>query len=473
MQSCDNPDQIGLDDQHFVNGTFVDTVTVWTRTEATGKSRTDNRLFVLTNPFTGAREYFIKNRVAGFFKDPVFGTTDARIYTQVLTARNHDFGEDPVLDSAVLVLGYTQAYGDTLSTVEIMVEELEESMGDSLIELYSDKQYTTGQLLGSRSFRINDLSDSVEVQDFQGAGADTVRREYPQLRIRLDNAYMSEKILHADTAILNDYNRFRTEHFKGIAIRMNGQGSAGGGLIAFNMGNFYRSQDGVQDDRSKLILYYRTNNNEDTLRRTFGINSFAVQSNYFGHEYEGTKAGEAINDDTYNGQESIYIQPLAGTQTRIRFPYLKDLGKEGREIKVNKAELILSVVPGTGTPYRPATQIMLHQGMEENDDDSVNSNGLIEHIIDNINPILQGSLSNGAYDRDRQVYRFNITRYVQEVIREESTGDTLYLSVLDNLFFQQIPRIRSIPGVSTPARVVIGGGDHPEYRARLEITYSE
>src|SRR3546814_995600 len=50
--------------------------------------------------------------------------------------------------------------------------------------------------------------------------------------------------------------------------------------------------------------------------------------------------------------ETLYIQGLQGVQTKLSFPYLKNLADSGMG-NINKAELVLTVIPGSGTTYSP------------------------------------------------------------------------------------------------------------------------
>src|SRR3546814_20451409 len=71
--------------------------------------------------------------------------------------------------------------------------------------------------------------------------------------------------------------------------------------------------------------------------------------------------------------ETLYIQGLQGVQTKLSFPYLKNLADSGM-VNINKAELVLTVIPGSGTTYSPIPQLTVHQGPSDN--------GYIRHILD-------------------------------------------------------------------------------------------
>lgn len=451
LQSCENPALIGLEDQQFQNGKVIDTATVLTQTLPVPRTRTDNNQLI-----RDLRGFFfnpISYRTVGHFKDPVFGSTDARAFTQVFSTGGH-FGTNPVLDSAVLILKYpplsNQAlYGDTLSRVNLVISELTEEIVDTAA-YYSDKLFETGQIIASSDFIIN-RKDSILLQAIVKNGPDSLIKSPPQLRIKLDEAYVTSKLLSIDTAILNDQERF-LDYFKGLSIHMDSTMSgSNGALMSFNLSS---------EEASEIRLYYRTNDNKDTLSKSFPINSAAGQTSYLKHNYTGTPVADVLNG-TDDG--NLYIQSLQGLQTRLHFPYLKNLADSGN-ISINKAELILSVVSGTGTQYHPAPRITLHQGETDN--------GFIKHIPDTyLNPTV-ATLFSGVYQKDNNSYRFNVTHYVQAILSGEADDDSLFVGVL-NTVYQNDQVMGSIHGVSHGGRVIVGGDNHPDYKARLEIVYSK
>lgn len=451
LQGCNNPALIGLEDQQFANGKVIDTVSILTETVAIPRLRTDNNL--ITSDISGSYFNPISYRAVGYFNDPVFGTTDARAFTQIFSTGGH-FGENPELDSAVLILKYppltNQAiYGDTLSRVNIQVEEVTEEIVDTA-EYYNDKLFETGQVIGSAEFTIN-RTDSIMLQAIVSDGPDSLIESAPQLRIRLDPAYVTSKFLNIDTSILNDQEKF-LEYFKGISLRMDSTGlGSNGALMTFNI---------ADDEASEIRLYYRTNDNADTLSKSFPMNLAASQVSYIHHDYTGTVVADAL-EGTDDGS-TLYIQGLKGVQTKLSFPYLKSLADSGM-LNINKAELVLSVIPGTGTGYYPVSKLTLHQGPSEN--------GYIRHILDTY---VNGTVSryfSGVYQEESNTYRFNITRYIQAILNDEAEDDSLYVGVL-NTAYQGNSLVGSIYGISKPARVMVGG-DHPDYKARLEIVYSK
>src|SRR3546814_53482 len=194
LQGCENPTLIGLEDQQFANGTVIDTVSILTETVLVPRTRTDNNL--ITRDISGSAFIPINYRAVGYFNDPEFGATDARAFTQIFSTGGH-FGDGPILDSAVLILRYpplaSQAvYGDTLSRVNILVEEVTEELVDTA-EYYSDQLFATGPVIGSMEFTIN-RTDSIMLQAIVKDGPDSLVEAAPQLRIKLDQDRKSTRL---------------------------------------------------------------------------------------------------------------------------------------------------------------------------------------------------------------------------------------------------------------------------------------
>lgn len=119
--------------------------------------------------------------------DPLFGSTDARIFLQLKPpAFPYAFRNKPdsivAVDSIVLVLNYRETYGDTNAVQTVNVYELDQSSKFQYDSSYLVRRnnFTYSNLLGSRSFAPNILNDSVK------AFGDTAKN---QLRIKLDNSF--------------------------------------------------------------------------------------------------------------------------------------------------------------------------------------------------------------------------------------------------------------------------------------------
>jgi len=149
LPSCTEKNVVGVDvlpNQSGLNTTFTDTVTIISNTVKEDSLRTDT---------------LFSKHLLGNYNDPVFGKSQASIYTQVLLPTNNvNFGDSLKLDSIVLTLAYNGFYGDTSIPQTVEVYELNEdlSVGN---EYYSDQDFIIKPtLLGSKTF-VPNLTDSV------------------------------------------------------------------------------------------------------------------------------------------------------------------------------------------------------------------------------------------------------------------------------------------------------------------------
>ena len=169
--------------------------------------------------------------------DPFFGKTDARMFFELKPAfYKYTFAtsipDSLAIDSVVLVMGYVETYGDTLSAQTINVYEMDQSnnfKGDSSY-LIRQNSFTYSNLLGSRTVIPATLNDSVK------SYRDTTAN---QLRIRLSNSFGARLLSYDSTssALTGAYgsdSAFRSK-FKGFAVQSMGSGNA---VMGFDMNSY-------------------------------------------------------------------------------------------------------------------------------------------------------------------------------------------------------------------------------------------
>ena len=117
LTSCkDDKTDIGIDQLDNLMGTdFTDTITLQAFSVLEDTINTTNA----------------SANIVGHISDPIFGNSDAGIYTQIsLGGAAVNFGSHPIIDSAVLTLQVSSYYGDTNSAVGIRVYQLTEDLND-------------------------------------------------------------------------------------------------------------------------------------------------------------------------------------------------------------------------------------------------------------------------------------------------------------------------------------------------------
>lgn len=419
FHACEKPSEIGLEIQppgDQLNVIYCDTISLITYSVLEDSIRTDETSYNLL----------------GYYNDPVFGKHTAGFYTQIrLSSNAPSFGENPHVDSLVLSLRYKSYYGDTLAPQSIKVYRIAEDIyKDS--SYYSNRElHITGELLGSKTFYPTP-TDSIYV------GEDTLSA---LLRVRLDtNCALGHYFLGlAGQTEISDNTNF-LEFFKGLYLTAVPATSTGC-VMSFDMLNYL----------SNVTLYYHNDGN-DSLKYIFVVNENCARFNHFNHSryvYADPYLKSEIYGDTTKGDSLLYLQGMAGLKIRIQYPYIRDFVKNGR-IAINNAELIIPVEESDITldRYVPPDKLVL---IEEKD-------GQIRFLLDQY----EGSAYyGGTYDSDKQQYKFNISRHVQQVIDgiKENLGLSLVVYTTDR------------PNKAN--RGIIKGSKRQAEKLRLLITYTK
>ncbi len=443
LGGCKNPTGVGLDvDPDLqLNTKVVDTTTLITQLVKEDTIATNR---IASNPM-------------GYFKDPVFGITEAN-FAAALTLPSGgfpSFGTNPLLDSAILVLPVAGFYGDSINTQYVVeVRRLNEVLyKEPTPTYYNTKKWNAlSTVIGTKTFSAK-VKDSIIIQDIKVAAKDTVRRASPQIRIRLDQNFIINTILKADSSKLTTNKNF-ADYFKGVYVTLSKtQTTNNGGLLSLTNG---------ANTPAGLDIFYKKPKTaivSDTLKASFPIN------------YAGGDAASEISwtvSPTINAQLAnntgksnlIYLKGLAGTKLRVQFPYIKSLKNLGKNIAVNAAQLILTVENSTETPYVPIPLLKVFRLdiaerpqviADENQNDSRN--------------IVSGTFVGGFYDKSKKIYIINVTNYVQDLLSGKTKDYGTFLSTYDF----------TSPGsrLSVLGRSVIGGNTNQTVKLKLKVFYTD
>ena len=428
ISSCKKktPEDIGLPllpGEDLLNAEFTDTLTLIAHTVKDDSLKTDE-----TSPM-----------LLGNVNDPIFGITQASIFTQLSIPSgktNPSFGSNPVLDSAVLSLVYSagQYYGN-LTPQKFEVYELSDTMSTGA-SYYSNqmKPYYTTQQIGSEII-TPDVKDSVFV--------DTVK-QLPQLRVHLDKN-LFQNFLDTSSSYGSSYISTAAFQifFKGIYVKSSTTGTSGDGAIMYiDMTHTY----------SRLTLFYHNDSisTPSAFSYYFGISKTeCARFSHFDHDYSSSADITAQLNSAYTiAEDNVYVQPMAGVRAKITFPYINDFFRNGK-VAINKAELILPVEPNSITGQD--SMFAAHSKLIATVGDS------LLHILPDY---FEGSnYFGGTYDASKKEYKFNIARYVQQVLNGTRENEGLYI----------ITNARP----TTSNRVqLIGGNKAFSPRMRLRITYT-
>ena len=409
--------------------------------------------------------------------DPLFGKSDAEIFMELkppgFKYYFENFSNDSLfIDSVVLILDYKETFGDTNALQTVNVYELDNTPSnlfktDSSYLLRRNPFPNHSNFLGNKTFAPNILNDSIK------AYQDTTKN---QLRIKLDPNFGARLLLYdssATSAYAGD-SAFRSM-FKGFAVTS----SAGNALMGFSL----------TGANTKLALYYRYHKNSptkfDTTVRYFSFNTLTCgNANYIKRTYTGEIAN-ALAGGTTTQDDLLYIQGTPGTFARIKIPALSTVTNR----VVHRAELIVEqIYHSTFTDplfYKPEllfldvldTALKNYRYMPY--DFTIDGSG--SPNLANFGA--EGKATTDAGGNPIQVWKFNMTRYVQNVLaKRESVHELrLFAPYITGDIYQPSSSLTGgvyFIGVNSSfarGRVRVAGGNYsdPTRRLRLRIVYSK
>lgn len=441
FSGCKNSSSVGLDvDPNIaLNSKFIDTSTVFTKL-----MKQDSVVSNGTN-----------NSVLAYFKDPVFGTTTSNIAVALsLPTANYTFGKNPVLDSAVLVLPFAGFYGDSIGTnYTVEVRQLNEILyTESPKTYYNTKKWAfKTALIGFKNFSAR-YKDSIILQDILVGKKDTIKKVSAQLRIKLDASFITNNILKTDSLNLLS-NKVFNDFIKGLYVSLNKTTTTNnGGVFLFNT---------YAQNAAKLDLFYKKTSTTGTIDT---VNTSFVITGTSGHavsEVTWDLNGSAVATELQNtskNSNNLYIKSLGGTQVKVDFPYLNKLKALGENVAINRAELILKVVNGSETPYKPISRLRAFRW-----DIAERPQYIPDENPNDFRNLGQGFIG-GFYNSATKSYVFNFTGYVQDLINGKTKNYGTFITVSD---FTSSGSIFDVA-----ARSLTGGGN-VTYKAQLKIYYTD
>jgi hypothetical protein len=450
LNSCKNKDTIGLDPgdtstKH--NGSLIDTSTVIV-----------NTIPDIGNPLSkdSIQTSGLTKLPFGYLNDPVFGTVESNV-ALALNLPNQTTYSLPsgtiAIDSAVLVMPYADGfYGDSLtSKYKINVYQLANRI--KATPYYNvDNWGTTGGVLGTRTFFAR-THDSIQRYNIITGQPDTLIKVPAQLRVPIDKNFVNSILFNASSAQLASNATF-LNNVHGLYLTLDKAGSSGaGGTFMFSSADslnvYYRAINGTTIDTSMVTLPITT------------------QVSQVKHVSSNTLTTEFA--DSTSSRDLIYLQGLAGTKVKIKFPYLKNINNTVGKIVVNRAELVITPDPGSTIPLRPIPKLTMYRY------------DIAKQIVEledaNANDVRFQSVATfgGYYFRSTNSYHFVITGYIQDLIDGRITDYGTYLAPIDTTNKSTVdinPTTQAagrLIGVGTPNK------NSPNYpnRIKLNIIYTK
>lgn len=421
--------------------------------------------------------FYSDNVAVGSLNDAEFGASKADAYFNVSISSNGNFPfnvdranvNDPnylKIDSVVLSLAYTGAFGDSNAQQTLHVFEIanDQSFIDTVLYPFNRPAFSTaGSELGSATYIPSQLKDSVFIQK-TGKVGDTARVGNV-LRIKFNDNSLAQRFANYDTVaglpnsgFAND-STFRTL-FRGFAIKA-GNPSGNGSLSYFNLSDaantkltiYFKSTRGGVTDTSAIDFVHSVNGQANLINRT-------PAGNYASYLANGT--GE---------DDKIYIQSTPGSYAAIKIPGLETF----QNSVIHRAEIIATRIPSAGDNIFSAPERLLIDRVNKTEDTAF----ILERdLVPSSTGTIDFNSFGGTLGSDN-TYHFNISRYVQEIITNHISNDTLrmYAPLRSILFAKNLGTKISVPILSKIAngRVVLGGGNYadPALRLRLRIIYSK
>jgi hypothetical protein len=414
----------------------------------------------------------------GDVNDPEFGNVHANLafaVTPTILGSYPFVNRDSVtIDSVILSLSYRGAWGDTVGNgiQTLRVYEVAQNSGfrDDTTYKYADPTSdfaanpggTTGSELGSKTFAIKNLKDSVTI----------IRRRDTSkvanvVRIPLSNS-LGERFKQYDTTSQANSGGYHLDStggsifrklFRGLAIKADNSGNA---LSYFSLSDV---------TKTRLIVYFRVVKNGvvDTTSLAFTHVSNG-RANYI-KQTAGNQWASYLNNGN-NSDDKLYLQVApSGSYASVLIPGLSTL----QNSVIHRAELIANVLPSSqNTIFAPPAFLFL----DRTNKSPVDTAFLFDNDI-TINGDLSWNLGNFGGSLNNDAYKFNITRYVQGIVTRGNSNDTLRLYAPHRPIVYSTVLGGKVQGpvfnrIGT-GRVVLGGGTFtdPSKQLRLRVVYSK
>lgn len=409
--------------------------------------------------------------------DPIYGNTEANLVMAVTLPANayYSFGTNAVIDSAVLVLPYsTQFYGDTTTSVySFNVQQLKDNLSLQRSFMSNKVWPVETPVVGNFTAKIQPKTP-VKITDIVSGAADTLKTVVPQLRIKLNNAFIQNNIMNLDSADRSTNNKLANV-FKGLQVNVNKAGVTGKGGIAFF---------GFTGAEANVEIYYKKQNasnssSTDTVAVKFPISAGSGPvAATIRHDYTGTPVKAQLDvPNPASPYEVAYLQSLAGLRSKIEFPNLKTFlteaqgGNAKAKILINRAELVVNVNSGSDVaPFAPAQRLSLYRLDIAGQRSNVADNNIPSQTSQG-DPRSAGSEAGfgGFYDTVNKRYVFTLTAYIQDLIDGKTENYGTYIAPTSLTEFTISPSISSGARSVINTRSVTGG----QKGIKLNIYYTK
>jgi hypothetical protein len=465
LNSCKNEDTIGLaPGSGSLSGTIVDTATIYTNT-------------VLEDTIETSA---IVKLPVGFLNDPIFGTTETDIITD-LNLPNNDLNSvnvdyivptgSIIIDSARLVLKYADGfYGDSLSNFTVDAYQLNQRPYRNT-PYYDNKRwsYNTGALLGTLTFQPRPL-DSIKIYTIVHGAKDTLIKVAPQIRIPISPSFIQQNLFQASSTVLANNLVFQN-NVNGFFIHVDPASiSSVGGTMMFqapadsSLQVYIRATNGTVVDTSLVYLNITEHASEV-------IHSYSAQV-----QAALNRSAQNAANHTTTPDSLIYLQGSGGLRTKITLPYIQKLFSSIpgglHNVVINRAELVVTPtqVPGDIPAYLvPLPKITLYRY------DIAEQPYPLQDATTTIGSLsLVGGFGGFYYKATPKIpneYRFLVTNYIQSIINGTNVDYGTYMAPIDTT---NTTSVDIAPTLATTARTIaVGYSKTNPYHITLNVIYTK
>lgn len=450
LNSCKNSDSVGLvvDPSQQLNGSLIDTSTLFTNTVLEDSVQTSG----------------IAKTPLAYFKDPVIGTSEANIAVALSLPSSSAYTLPTgtvTIDSAILSLSYNDGfYGDSLTTkYKVNVYQLAEVPLSTTTYFNSKVWSVSNNLLGSQNFNSR-THTRFKITDIVTGKPDTLKTVAAQLRVKINPSFIASNLFNASASTLSSNTAFQNQ-VKGLYITLDkNQGGIGG--------RFY-----IKMDSSKLDVYYKatTTSAVDTavVSLPLGQRAAEIKHTFSTEVTTGLKAASP--------QEVVYLDGLGGLRTKISFPYIKNLlTAAGSDIVINRAELVITPLPGTNISYKATPKLTMYRVDIARQRTPIPDAAGGSSVSGADPRFISAGVFGGDYIPNLNSYHFVITGYISDLMRGKTIDYGTFIAPVDTTNNAVISGIQT---AETAARVIATGGVTNKssatfpYRMKLNIIYTK
>jgi uncharacterized protein DUF4270 len=447
--------------------------------------------------------------VLGVNQNNTFGKTTASIATQVsLPGAGTDFGVNPTIDSVILNIPYYNTKGDNKTIVDpnsdtndsivVPTFELDSIIGNKTTpftitvselgtflnnldpldptkrkQYYSNRSYSTVNsplFSGLFSPNADDTVSYIKYKDLDNSvfDIDTVKiiGSAPSIKIPLDESFFKNNFLDkSGSAELSSNEEFR-HFFRGLYISASG---LDGSLLTLPLsrGNItiYYSNDVSTTDTDSVTTISRT-------KQKMVFSLIGIRTNKFEQDYSLASSSiqaKLLNPDKINGEQKLYIQGASGSEVVLKLFTNDDIENiRSKNWLINEANIKLYIDKNETSNNLPNRLFIYNY-----DNNS--------HVIDIIaeGPSLLGGGLKYDDNGDPELYKFRVTDYIANILKQENPIDASNLAVKAYSSYDIPTFVRQSDTIIKPFNwnpkgvAIFGNKELGAKKLSLEIFYTE